>query len=495
MEVQDLLTDALPAEEDSLDPETASCLEQLSLDGIGEDEIKVGLEILATSSRSSETLRNCLAKSTILARLVQIISTESVKPSPQSLQPALRCIGNACFENEEAANKLATMGLEWVVGILQHGHDDSIGIAINVLNNICIQSTEAQKQACKLGLDDELLYLLIKPSVSETAVNVPLDLVLLIASHRKEANRHGVPAWENDGEDFTTGLLAWAIRSSTEPSIDDWACTIEIILTYVRDREAQAQIVESKVVDKVWDLLSRNEDLIAQSQQRRASSSGEEEEKIDPEEMRRLLKPESMSLTWILSDLAAHSSFVSVYGLDESWLQAVIIDTLLRAPSAVGGATAALNSDARPNAACQVLGNLLHALPPSAAVPLVQQKLLHQPLLAAMAGTDDADYLHSATGLLIKLARPSVEICKVIASDIHMLPALEKLNAHPMQQLKQDALALMRALGKNSPAVQERLKGVAKDVLVAAAAAQSREAANGGLPQAVTPGSITGLEG
>lgn len=126
-------------------------------------------------------------------------------------------------------------------------------------------------------------------------------------------------------------------------------------------------------------------------------------------------------------------------------------------------------------------------------MPLVQEKALHQPLLAAMASTDDADFLHSATGLLIKLARPSSDICETIASDANLFPALEKLNAHPMQQLKQDALALMRVLGKDSPAVQERLRDIAKDVLVAAAAAQNQEAANGGAPQALTPGSITGV--
>lgn len=483
MDIQDLLNGSPPstAKSSSLDPEIDQCLRKLQSDDADEDDLRASLEQLATTSRESEILRIRLADTATLAQLDQVITSKDGKPS-RSLQPALRCLGNACFENEGAADRVASFGLDWAATVLHSGDQETIAITTNVLNNICIQSIDAQKQACKIGLDDELLYRLTR--AEETAISVPLDLVLLIISHRKETNRQGLPSWAAHGTDFTTDLLAWANRTRTSLSVDDWACTLEITLIYLREVEVQTLIVEKKQVDGVWSLLSKNENWIAGSNERGADCV---EDDIEPEEVRRILKPESMSLTWILSDLAAHTSFVSSYGLEDPWLQTTIVANLLQPSSAVLGATAALNSDARPNAACQVLGNVLHTLPLKDAVPLVQEQHLHQPLFAAMAGTDDADFLHSATGLLIKLARPSPDICGVIAADSNLLPALEKMNAHPMQQLKQDALALMRVLGKDLPAVQERLKDVAKDVLVAAAAAQSQEAASSGAPQALSP--------
>jgi hypothetical protein len=93
-----------------------------------------------------------------------------------------------------------------------------------------------------------------------------------------------------------------------------------------------------------------------------------------------------------------------------------------------------------------------------------------------MATCDNADFLHSAAGFLIQLSRPSPEVRVEIASDNNALPALRRLGQHPMQQLNQDALMLMRALGKDTPSVQEKLKELAGEVMATVAETQKAAA-------------------
>lgn len=477
-------------QETAMDPLIEYYLEQMK-----RDDIYVGdyLDYLATSSRSSDNVRRRLAEHDTLVRLVELARSKTGKSrSDVTLCTALRCIGNACYNNEQAANTVVSLSLDWLVTVIRRCDNDVVWIAGGVLNNICNSSVEAQKQACRDCMDNELLFYTVKhegraDAFGKKRSTIPLDLILLIASHRKEVGREGyIPSWAGHRKDFTTEVLRWA--TAFGPLIlDDWAYLLEISLTYLREPEMQAEIIKNKQVDLVWKLLNANETRIAGPQQQEDDN---EEDESDPEEIRRILKPESMSLVWVLSDLAAAPSFATNYSTNDPWIIGTVVDTLLHAKTTVNGATATLNSESRPNAACQILGNLLHGLPVSAALPLVYDRHLHRKLLAAMASTADADFLHSASGLLMKLALPSVEVCEGIASDANMLPALQKLNTHPIQQLKQDALALIRILGKNSPAVQERLREVARDTLVAAAAAENQEAATGAAPEITATESV-----
>jgi hypothetical protein len=93
-----------------------------------------------------------------------------------------------------------------------------------------------------------------------------------------------------------------------------------------------------------------------------------------------------------------------------------------------------------------------------------------------MAVSDSADFLHSAAGLLIQLSRPSVEAREEIANDRNALDAIKRLGQHTMQELNQDALMLMRALGKDAPATQERLKELAGEVMASVAETQQAAA-------------------
>jgi hypothetical protein len=203
----------------------------------------------------------------------------------------------------------------------------------------------------------------------------------------------------------------------------------------------------------------------------------------------------------VLSDVAATPEFATAYsgasanvlalaaGFQEVPVLQQLVDDLskiigtgqVHPQDAAGDKSTSLVSDESlrlTNAACQVIGNLLHNLvPKTGTVPaIIQGVQLHKRLFSLMAVSNNADFLHSAAGLLIQLSRLSVEAREEIASDDNALAAIKGLGQHTMQELNQDALMLMRALGKDAPATQERLKELAGEVMASIAETQQAAA-------------------
>jgi len=214
-----------------------------------------------------------------------------------------------------------------------------------------------------------------------------------------------------------------------------------------------------------------------------------------------LLVALSTSLTWVLSDVAATPDFATAYasasanvlamaaGYQEvpvlqqltEYLSKIIATGEVHSHDAAGERSTTLVNDESlrlTTAACQVIGNLLHNLvPKTGTIPAtISKSQTHKRLFALMAVSDSADFLHSAAGLLIQLSRPSVEARERIASDDNALGAIKRLGQHTMQELNQDALMLMRALGKDAPATQGRLKELAGEVMATVAETQQAAA-------------------
>ena len=120
-----------------LDAETEVCLQHVKTDDFEPLKLKTSLELLASKSRESDTLRHKLAEPGILERIIEIITRVTKSPNGP-LHPALRCIGNACFENEDAANHVSSLYLNWLIDMLRVGDRETVAIASNVLYNICI---------------------------------------------------------------------------------------------------------------------------------------------------------------------------------------------------------------------------------------------------------------------------------------------------------------------------------------------------------------------
>jgi hypothetical protein len=101
---------------------------------------------------------------------------------------------------------------------------------------------------------------------------------------------------------------------------------------------------------------------------------------------------------------------------------------------------------------------------------LVEREQLQRHILERILATgdekEDAGVLHSLAGLLIQLSRPSALVREMIGGEAFARPALERLIRHEVSNVKQIGVKLLRALGKECPANQERFAELAKEALL-----------------------------
>lgn len=483
------------------------------------DEFTNAVASLASLSREHEAARTRLASKEVLQRLLQNLSAEVKTVDQEELfATTLRCVGNACVSNPEACQTVTDYKFGWCKAFLQGfpchwiavNEEDGVpfpmpaintrDLAVKVLYNICSQSEEAQKQC----YHDNIHALVIEAmfdnqhfggEVAGDVLSLTVDLLLWITSHHKELASVEGDTERTRGLGERRGLKTeawyWLVKSPLicvdRLDVDDWASLLETCLVYLREPLCHKGLIEWELVQVVWYILENNERKI--------------EAVEDSEEDKKLLVALSTSLTWVLSDVAATPEFATAYAgasanvlaLAAGFQEVPVLQQLVEDISkilatgevhphdAAGDKSTNLVSDESlrlTNAACQVIGNLLHNLvPKTGTVPaVIQESQMHKRLLALMAESNSADFLHSAAGLLIQLSRPSVEAREEIANDSNALAAIKRLGQHTMQELNQDALMLMRALGKDAPATQERLKELAGEVMATVAETQQAAA-------------------
>lgn len=474
---------------------------------------------LAGLSREQETARTRLASGEVLRRLLEVLSSQlKTVDKEESFATILRCVGNACVSNPEACQTVTDFRFGWCKAFLQgfpchwttSSEEDAVpfpmpavstrDLAVKVLYNICSQSEEAQKQC----YHDDIHALVIEAmfdtqhfgaEVSDEMLSLTADLLLWITSHHKE-----LASFEGDTErrrglaeprGLKTEAWYWLVKSPLiymdRLDVDDWASVIETCLVFLRDPLCHQSLIDWELVQVVWYILENNERKIE------AVENNEEDKK--------LLVALSTSLTWVLSDVAATPEFATAYvnasgnvlALAAGYQEVPVLQQLIEDLSKLLGTGEVYSHDAQGDkstnlvndeslrlttTACQVVGNLLHNLvPKTGTVPaVIQDSHIHKHLFTLMAVSGNADFLHSAAGLLIQLSRPSVEVREKIASDSNALIAIKRLGQHTMQELNQDSLMLMRALGKDAPATQERLKEVAGEVMASVAETQQAAA-------------------
>lgn len=430
---------------------------------------------LAAQSRESEATRHALAE--ILPHLLKVI--ENFDQTSQDLMGAtLRCIGNACVENPEACNQVIPSGseLSWPAILLNERGTGIRDLAIKVLYNLCSQSEDVQKRCYEASLHGSIISALHKQAKSAQGtkddpfggLSFPIDLIFWITSQRpKEGD--AMSKDQADGTDDEQLRLRQLVELPSllagDLDIDDFATLLEVVLVFLRSPKNQAYVAEGKLTEAVWDIMNLNEDKL-----READIAADDQ---------KLLVALSTSLTWVLSDIADSDAFKKSEDAEGTFMGRVLP---LTTPDA--NVSSCFSSDLDNgairllSAAYQVIGNFLHNVDPQFAVSLVRDRRIHERVFAIMVTTDNADLLHSAAGLLIQLSRPSPEIRETISLDSKATPAIESLGRHSIQQLNQDALMLMRALGKDTPAVQERFKPLAGEVMATVAKAQQAAAAS-----------------
>jgi hypothetical protein len=490
------------------------------------DEFTNAISSLASSSREQEAVRNKLASKDVLERLLHVLTSQpKIVSKEEYFATILRCIGNACVSNPEACQTVTDYTFGWYKAFLQgfpcqwvaagehwpseSGITESIeaepfpmpsvstrDLAVKVLYNVCSQSEAAQKQC----YNDDIHTLVIEAmfdnqhfgsALSSEMHTLTVDLLLGITSHHKALSSSTFDSERKRGlkgnRALKTDSFYWLIKAPLvyvdELDVDDWASLLETCLVFLRDPLSHDDLISWELFHVVWYILESNE--------KKTQTVG-----ISDED-RKLLAALSTSLTWVLSDVAATPAFASAYATstgnvlalaaghqDVPALQQLIEDLTkllstgeAHTHNAQGDQDTSLLGDESlrlTTAACQVIGNLLHGLASTKGTfpAVVQTPQVHERLFALMANFNNADFLHSATGLLIQLSRPSVAAREELASDSNALAAIKCLGQHTMQDLNQDALLLMRALGKDAPANQEKFKELAGEVMATVAETQ-----------------------
>src|ERR1700760_3155081 len=100
-------------EHDELDlGEIEKALETLTLNKPDSPVAVEAITILAEASRSNESTREQLADPNILQILIEAIDC-SINDSLETVEVALRCIGNACIDNDMAREEVTKQGFAW----------------------------------------------------------------------------------------------------------------------------------------------------------------------------------------------------------------------------------------------------------------------------------------------------------------------------------------------------------------------------------------------
>jgi hypothetical protein len=388
-------------------------------------------------------------------------------------------------------------------------------LTTKVLYNICSQSEEAQK-LCYIGGVDILIFIVLNDHLTSPVENASLaiDLLFWVTSHHKElAKDADAIRSHSTGRSYMRVLFPghwfFVLRAPCllwdKVDVEDYATLLESMMVFLRDPMASEDI-QGRVqpLSQIWGVLTCIERKIHEAEG-------------DAEDVK-LLAALSTSLTWILSDITAATDFAYqaiIYDQERIKIFLEDLSQLLTTGVALSRALWWANGDfgsltvhevvdgdalRLTSAACQICGNTLHGLLSSedharrsgafgetyqailgtltaSKQPLaIQDPHIYQRLFALMTTCDNADFLHSAAGFLIQLSRPSPEVRAEIAGDNNALAAIRRLGQHPMQQLNQDALMLMRALGKDTPSVQENLKELAGEVMATVAETQKAAA-------------------
>ncbi|KAK1067791.1 hypothetical protein LTR74_006067 [Friedmanniomyces endolithicus] len=431
---------------------------------IGSDN--AALSTLAEGSRAYPDVRARLATPDVLRTLVEVAEC-GLNDSLETTTAALRCIGNACIDNDVARETIAGLGFSWAVLCLRHDNEEINWLTIKVLYNICSDHEAAQLQCYRDRVHVPLIGLCGSCSTLQSMDASPLIDLLFWTTGQKatiETNDTGLLSGESVLE-----LLMLPYYHCEITTVEDFAIFLEICLTFLRDPLVQKQVVQSRM--------------------------GHCRADEDAQETKELLKPFSTSLIWCLSDIAANEEFTDHY-----FLSSVLIERLLSLIASGGQESGTTSQDAIEQAglgarqltkahtiqdenasyatrrqsaraiaaACQIIGNMLRVLPPQDITPLVMTRKLQANLWHILTtrnyADDDDDVPHSFAGFLVQLTRPTGEVREFLAEGVEAEEALRVLCEHKTPQIRQDGIRLLRALGKDCSANQERFRGLAARV-------------------------------
>lgn len=446
-------------------------LNQLNLSSSQSPDITVrAAHHLAEASKTNIPLRSEIGKPLILQQLVALVDC-SLNDSIETTEVALRCIGNACIDNDIARRNITDIGFSWAKRCLTSGTEGDSSLAVltaKVLYNVCLDFEEAQQQCYRESVHHELISLLGRRSVSSAHGNgdapLVIELLYLIASQRTTETSDTQSAMDRG---IIAELLNLPSRYSAQLSTEDYTMLVGSCAALLRSGEAQAEL--PRCANNIWILLELNESYI-ESLRAQIDFDADDE---------KLLVGLSTDIIWSLSDASASSKLQEGNDTGTIWVDGGVLKAISGGPEHL--------QDRLFVGACQALGNMLWSTKNANRFAwLVEVRSIQHPLLRALSSSEDAEVLHSAAGVATQLCRPSVRVRGVIAADDSIDSALQRLCRHENPTIKQDGIKFLRALGQECPEIQHRFADLAKEVLEAAAS--SNATSTGDFPMTDIPG-------
>ncbi|EME41640.1 hypothetical protein DOTSEDRAFT_55410 [Dothistroma septosporum NZE10] len=421
---------------------------------------------LAEASKQHPEVRSRLADPATLKTLVEAIDY-GLNASTETVESALRCLGNACIDNNDARETITNTGFSSLSQCMATGADSTKLLTTKVLYNICNDYEPAQKQVYQERLDAELVRYCSSKFALETSDHnaCAIDVLFWATGHKASLEptlREPLPA------DLLVRILLLPQLYGKDPKgmdVEKFGSVANVTLSFLQDTRVQKQIIEGKKLNGIWNILE-----IAD-----AKASTLKSDREDDKEDLKVLQPFNSSLVWCLSDVAANPEFSKFYPLDGPDMK-FFLDYIMAVMTAEGGVAMVGDDLIKMNmtstlvtAACQVIGNALWALPPESYEYLVAEENFHGFVFAIVWNRDifsvGKDLLHSAAGLLIQLTRPSVKARERIGKHPASMQVSERLCRHDVPQIRQDGLKLLKALGKECPANQDKFKDLAVEVM------------------------------
>ncbi|KAK4918435.1 hypothetical protein LTR49_013827 [Elasticomyces elasticus] len=439
------------------------------------------LPTLAAASKEYPEVRAQLATPEILKTLLEAAEA-GLSDSLETTVAALRCVGNACIDDDVARSAVAANGFSWAILCLNSDDDEIRWLTVKVLYNICSDHETAQQQCYHDRVYLPLITICTSPLVLHSEDTTTLiDLLFWITGHKAALPGNNLTPMSDDD---ILKLLMLPYYNLGTTTVEDFATLVEISLTFLRDSAVQDRIVKAQRVAYVWQMYVDCENRVSDE---------------NGTEYKELLKPLSTSLMWCLSDMAAHEAFDQHYSLDSGFIDGLLFiiesggeergplledvfeqqglgDQLLREARTTRQIDA--DEDFGPvsardcAAACQIVGNLVRVSPADDVSLLVLERGIHKKLWDMVANgglMGDDDVLHSIAGFLIQLTRPSIKVRERVGYDDQWAEeALKMLCLHATPEIRQVGIRLLRALGKDCPLNQQHFRSI-----VARAAAQN----------------------
>jgi hypothetical protein len=418
------------------------------------------MKLLARRSKEDAALRVTLADASILKAFVRTFDLDvEIDQDLKIIDAALRCIANACADNDEARSNITKLGFSWAAKCLRSSKTEARTLAAQVVFNICNEFEPAQQQCYREGLHFDFLEncQVIPEGNVETLNDTIVDVLFLITGQKSQLEQTlDKPLSSKQLET----ILALPLHSIPTSDVDAAASSVEIALVYLQDKTVQPQAVLEKHVERVWNILAMLDSFAS-----KLDSEGSE----SAEDMK-IIVPLCSSITWCLSDMAALPEFATVYAIHDAFIEKLL--------SCISSAErpddqAIDQSNYRPrrvmlNAACQMIGNVLWTTKSTEHGFLVEQRALHRAIFAAIllpaVPGKTSDLLFSSAGLLIHLTRSSTDGKDIIGSDDRAEPALRVLCRHPMEQIKHEGIRLLKALCIGHAENQKRFGSLAAEV-------------------------------